>query len=184
MLVVAAAERHLVLEGPLRHAAPAVLLEDVRGRSGRRRDAGRGTHRFHVLGGVLVGHDLDGRGELDVAADVVAMRVRVDDHRHRLVGDALDLLEQRLPPARVLGVDDDHAGRGDEDGAVPSTAGAPSCRGCRWSFSTSTTRGAGCPPAAGACCSAAADIESAPAVNRIPSTTNLFMRPSWKTRRS
>ena len=73
-------------------------------------------------GGVDVGDDVDFGGELDVAADVITVRVRVDDRHDALVGDLLDRVEQRLPPARVLGVDHDHAVRGDEDGAVAAAA--------------------------------------------------------------
>ncbi len=66
--------------------------------------------------------DFHRRRELDVAAHVVAVRVRVDDHRHRLVRDGLDLVEERLAPARVLGIDDHDAGGGDEDGTVSTAA--------------------------------------------------------------
>ena len=129
--------------------------------------------------------DFHGRRELDVAADMVAMRMRVDDHPHRLVGDALDLLEQRLTPAWILRVDDDHAVRGDEDRAVPSTAGATHhVEVVAELLDRDHARAAGCPPAAGACCNAAADIDSAPAVNRIPSTTSLFMRPPLEREKS
>ena len=107
-LVGALADRHLVLEGALRHAAVVVLLEDV--------------HLLHVRLGVLLHHDVHGRREFDVAAHMIPVRVRVDQHRHRLLGDRLDLVEDRLSPSRVLGVDDGDAVRRDEDGGVAAAA--------------------------------------------------------------
>ena len=66
--------------------------------------------------------DVHGGGKLDVAAHVVAVRMGVDDHRHRLGGERLDLLEQRLAPAGILGVDDHDARGGDEHGRVAAAA--------------------------------------------------------------
>ena len=62
------------------------------------------------------------RGELDVAAHVIAVRMRVDQRRHRLVGERLDLVENRLAPAGVLRIDDHDAVGGDEDGRVAAAA--------------------------------------------------------------
>ncbi len=65
-------------------------------------------------------HNVDGGRELDVAADMVAVRVRVDQRRDRLLGQRLDLVEDRLTPPWVLRVHDhDSVGR-DEDGCIPS----------------------------------------------------------------
>ena len=56
------------------------------------------------------GDDRDAHfAQVRVAAGVIAVRVGVDDGGHRLVGDALDLVEQRLAPPRVLGVHHHHA---------------------------------------------------------------------------
>ena len=102
---------------------PLLRGEDVRRRAaGRLRDEGRRPHRHHVGLGVLVGHDVHGGWKLDVAADVVAVRVGVDDHGHRLRGERLDHLEQRLAPPGVLGVHDHDAGGGDEDRCVAAAA--------------------------------------------------------------
>jgi hypothetical protein len=46
------------------------------------------------------------------------MGVRVDDRRDRLVGELADLVEDRLAPPRILGVDDNHARRGHEDSGI------------------------------------------------------------------
>src|SRR5262249_13606627 len=56
------------------------------------------------------------------AADMVAVRVRVDQQRDRLRRQLLDLVENRLAPARVLRVDHGHAVRVDEDGGVAAAA--------------------------------------------------------------
>ena len=96
-LVGAVADRHLVLERSLRHPTAVLcrrwLLEDR-------------VHLLHVGLGVLLRDDVDRRRELDVAADVVAVRVGVDQRRDRLGRQLLDLVEDRLAPAGVLRVDD------------------------------------------------------------------------------
>ena len=99
---------HLVLERPLGQAAAVVRLEDV--------------HRLHVGLGVLLSDHLDRRGELHVAAHVVAVRMRVDQDLHRLVGQPFQLLEERLAPAGILRVDDHDAVCDDEDGSVAAAA--------------------------------------------------------------
>ena len=66
--------------------------------------------------------DVDRRRELDVAADVIAVRVRVDQERDRLRRQLLDLVEDRLAPAGVLRVDDGDAVGGDEHGGVAAAA--------------------------------------------------------------
>jgi hypothetical protein len=120
----AGADRHLVLERLLRQVVTLVLREDVRRRaSRRRRDKRRRAHRCHVRLRVFLRDDVHGRGELDVAAHVIAMRVGVDDHRHRFRGERLDLVEKRLAPAGILGVHHRDAVRGDEDGGVAAGAG-------------------------------------------------------------
>ena len=119
-LVGAAAERQLVGEGAARHAAAAVLLEDVRLRA-----ALQGVDRvglLHVALGVGVGHHFDRRRELHLAVGVVVVGVGVDHHRHRLVGEGLHLVEQRLAPAGQLGVDQHHAGGGQEHRGVAAAA--------------------------------------------------------------
>src|SRR5206468_2358874 len=58
-----------------------------------------------------------------VAAVVVAVRVRVDDRRHRLAGNRLDLVENGLAPIRELGIDQDDACVGDERRGVAAAAG-------------------------------------------------------------
>ena len=60
-------------------------------------------------------------GELDVAAHMIAVRVRVDDRGHGFIGQRLDLVEDRLPPAWVLRVDDHDALRRDEDCGISAT---------------------------------------------------------------
>ena len=108
------------------HPLAVVLLEDV--------------HLLHVGLRVLLHDDVDRRRELHVAADVIAVRVRVDDRRHRLRRQLLDLVEDRLAPARILRVDDDDAVGADEDGGVAAAASS-SMKRLSFSFSTSTTFG-------------------------------------------
>ena len=103
----AAADRQLVRIRPLRQKPGVVSLERV--------------HLRHVRFGVLVGDDVDRRREHRVAAGVVTMRMGVDDHRHRLIGDGLDLVEDHLAPAAELGVDNDDAIPGDEHAGVAAT---------------------------------------------------------------
>jgi hypothetical protein len=51
------------------------------------------------------------------------MTVGVDDRRHRLIGDRLDGLQNRLPPPRQLGINQHHAVLlGDERSGVPTAA--------------------------------------------------------------
>ena len=77
---------------------------------------------FAMLGlGVGVGHDLDRGREEVVAAGVVAVRMGVDDVRHRLVGDRLHLVQDRLAPVGQLGVDEHDAVGSDEHGGVAGT---------------------------------------------------------------
>ena len=70
-LVLARAERQLVLEGLLRQELGLVALE--------------GVHLLHVRLGVLLRDEFDRRAEELVAAGVIAVRVRVDDRGDRLV---------------------------------------------------------------------------------------------------
>ena len=109
--ILAAAERHLVLVGFLRQELRVVALE--------------GVHLLHVRLRVLVRDDLDRGREHVVAAGVVAVRVRVDDRRHRLVGDGFDPVEQYLAPAGELRIDHDDASGGDEDTGVAAGEQAP-----------------------------------------------------------
>ena len=77
---------------------------------------------FMFVRGVRLDDDVHRRRELDVAAHVIAVRMRVDQRRHRLVGERLDLVENRLAPARVLRIDHHDAVGGDEDGGVAAAA--------------------------------------------------------------
>ena len=84
---------------------------------------GEGRHLLHVGLGVLVRHDFDGGREEHVAAGVITVRMRVDDVRHRLVGDRLDLIEDCLPVVGELRVDEDHTAGRNEGGGIPALAG-------------------------------------------------------------
>jgi hypothetical protein len=64
----------------------------------------------------------EAHGRLGVTPDVVAVRMGVDDDRDRLVGQGLDLLQQRLTPAWILGVDDNQPLCGDADQRVCASA--------------------------------------------------------------
>ena len=57
-----------------------------------------------------------------VAARVVGMRVSVDDHRDRLVGDRFDLIENRLAIARIFCVDQNNSCVRDKHGRVAAHA--------------------------------------------------------------
>jgi hypothetical protein len=87
-------------------------------------DAQDRTHLLHQLRGVFVRDDFDRGGEVHVAADVVVVRVRVDDRHDRLVGDLLHLLNQRLTPAGNLRVDEQHPIRHDQNARVAAAEGA------------------------------------------------------------
>ena len=78
----------------------------------------------HVPRRVLVRHEVDRVGKLGVGAAVVPMRVRVDDGRHRLVGDRAHLGENVLAVAPDLRVDERHPRRHHENRGVPSGAHA------------------------------------------------------------
>ena len=54
--------------------------------------------------------DFNRRRHGDIAAGVVVLGVRVDHARDRLVGQGLYLVEQRLAPAGVLGINQRDAG--------------------------------------------------------------------------
>ena len=105
--LVALEQGHLVLE---RLVGQTVLL-------GRLLE---GRHLLHVGAGVFLRDDFHAGGEEIVAARVVAVGMRVDDVGHRLVGDGLHLVEDRLPVVGELGVDEHHAGGGDEGRRIPA----------------------------------------------------------------
>src|SRR5207247_10469881 len=76
----------------------------------------------HLQPGVLLPDDFDRRRKELVAADVVAVRVRVDDGRYWLCGDGFDCVEYRLAPAGELRVDQNDAEIRDEDRRVSTSA--------------------------------------------------------------
>ena len=84
---------------------PEALGEGGRGQPGGA--AGEQVHATHVGAGVLVRDDLDHVRELAVAAGVIEIGVRVDDGGDRQVRDLVDRIEDRLPPPRQLGADQD-----------------------------------------------------------------------------
>ena len=102
--LLAAAERQLVLVRLLGQELRVVAFE--------------GVHLLHVGLRVLLRDDLDRRAEEAVVAGVIPVRVGVDDPRHRLGGDALHLVEDRLAPAGELRVHERDAAVGDEHGDV------------------------------------------------------------------
>src|SRR5688572_16983832 len=69
-----------------------------------------------------MGHEHNVVGEEFVTAVVIAMRVRVDDHRHRLVGNGLNLVHDALAVVGVLGIHKRDAVRLNEDGGIASAA--------------------------------------------------------------
>jgi hypothetical protein len=72
--VIAFEHGEAILERPIRHAVlVGGILVDV--------------HLLHVRLRVLVRDDLDVGWEEHVAARVIAVGMRIDDHRHRFVGD-------------------------------------------------------------------------------------------------
>ena len=63
----------------------------------------------HVRPRALVRDELDRGGKLRIAAGMVEVRVRIDDHGHRLVGDRLDLSKDPAPGAGEHRIDEDDA---------------------------------------------------------------------------
>ena len=49
---------------------------------------------------------------------MITVRMGVDERRYRLIRQFLDLVEDRLTPARIFGVNDHNAPGGDEYGCV------------------------------------------------------------------
>ena len=75
--------------------------------------------------GAFVHHDAHVRvllADVIVAADVIGVAVRVDDQLDRLVGDLLDLAEDRRAVARHLGVDQHDAVLLHDDQRIPAAA--------------------------------------------------------------
>jgi hypothetical protein len=100
--------------------AAAVLLEDVRLRTGL-----QARHRVglvHQARRVLVRDDVDRGRELDVAAHVIEVGVGVDDRGDGLVGQLLELGDERRAPARQLRVHQRDAVGADERRRVPAAA--------------------------------------------------------------
>ncbi len=68
--------------------------------------AAEDLHLLHPRLRVGVGDDRRRGGEVDVAADVIGVGMRVDDCHHALVADRLDVVADRPSPAGRLGVDE------------------------------------------------------------------------------
>src|SRR5262249_5005712 len=79
--LLAGTDRHLVFERATRKKPGFV--------------SGELLHLLHVRLRVLVSDELHIAAEEIVAAGVIVMRMRVDDHRHRFLGDGLHLVENR-----------------------------------------------------------------------------------------
>src|SRR6516165_1535753 len=75
--LLAGTDRHLVFEGATRKEPGFV--------------AGELLHLLHVRLSVLLSDEFHIAAEEIVAAGMIVMRMRVDDHRHRLLGNGLDL---------------------------------------------------------------------------------------------
>ena len=71
--------------------------------------AAEDLHLLHPRLRVRMGDDRRRGREVDVAADVIRVRMRVDDCRHALVADGFDVVADGAPPAGRLGVDQHHA---------------------------------------------------------------------------
>src|SRR5467141_3327096 len=78
-------------------------------------------HLLHVGLGVLLGHDVDGGRKLHVAADMVGVCVGIDQSDDRLVSQFLNLVENRLAPARILRVHHGDAIGHDEYRSIAAT---------------------------------------------------------------
>jgi len=77
---------------------------------------------LHIRLRVLLHDDVHRGRELDVAADMVAMRMSVDQRGHRLVRQFLDLVQDRLTPAGILRIHDNDAIAGDEHSRIAAAA--------------------------------------------------------------
>ena len=121
-LVGPGTERHPIPERPGRQAVAVRVGKDVRRRLC---PTAVWPHHGHVGLRDFVRHELDRGRERDVAAHMVVMAMRVDECRDRVARQRLDLLQDRLSPARVLRVDDDDSGCRDEDRRVPATPRSP-----------------------------------------------------------
>src|SRR3954468_21941549 len=118
-LIFSAANRPRVCEGSRRQTAAPVLLEDALLLRGLQ--AVYGVRLLHVLLRIFLGDHVHRRGEFDVAAHVIAVRMGVDDRRHRFIGQRLDLVEDWLAPSWILRVDYHDALVGDEHGGIAAT---------------------------------------------------------------
>src|SRR5438034_8575143 len=119
-LVSALEERHLVLERALWQPSAVVGLEYRLGGHGLILRRAVWDHFAHVGLRVLLHDDVNRGREVDVAADMVAVRVGVDQRGHWFVGQLLDLVKDRLAPAGILRVDDDDARSRDEYSYIPN----------------------------------------------------------------
>ena len=99
----AAEQRQLVLERTLGKELRVLALE-------RRAIGDRLALRSsEIRRGALVRDVLDRGGEFSIAAGMVEVGVRIDDHRHRLVGDGLYLGEDSRPSAWEHRIDEHDA---------------------------------------------------------------------------
>src|SRR5207249_910240 len=99
-----------------------VLLKDRLSGDGLVLSRAIGNHLLHVSLRVFLHDDIDRGWEFDVAANVVTMGVRIDQCRDGFVCEFLDLVENRLTPAWILRVDNDHSVCGHKHGRVTTAA--------------------------------------------------------------
>ena len=107
-LVLARAQLHFVCECFLREKLRLVAFEVI--------------HLLHEHLGIRMGNDIDRCWKLLVAAHVIVVGMRIDDHGDWLRRHRLDLVENRLAIARILGIDHNDAGIRDEHTRVPAAA--------------------------------------------------------------
>jgi hypothetical protein len=74
--VVPGSQGHAVAERSPGQAASSASRKDIHARRGDARD---GSERFDIRDRVLVRDDVDGSRELDIAADMIEVRMRVDE---------------------------------------------------------------------------------------------------------
>ena len=115
-------QRHFVFECTFRQPFTPVLLKDRLSGYGLVLSRAIRNHLLHVSLRVFLHDDIDRGWEFDIAADVVAMGVGIDQCRDGFVCEFLDLVENRLTPAGILRVDNNHSVRGHEHRRVATAA--------------------------------------------------------------